>query len=103
MTKNDLLKYCRYYNGEEQSPYEDCSNKSIFWEAEKTYVHNALRSKNFHSEWVKEAENYIKNSPNEENVLTNENVDINNKAIIIYVEVMLTKWCPHKVDIIFQY
>lgn len=39
MTKKELLKQCRYYKGEEHSPYGDL-NLNWFWEMERVYVAN---------------------------------------------------------------
>ena len=39
MTKEELLKQCRYYKGEEHSPYGDL-NLNWFWEMERVFVAN---------------------------------------------------------------
>ena len=37
MTREDRIKQCRYYNGEETSPYED-NALSWYWDMERVYV-----------------------------------------------------------------
>lgn len=37
MKKEDLLKYCRYYKGEDNSPFDD-PNLSSLWYYEQTWV-----------------------------------------------------------------
>lgn len=37
MTKNELIKQCRYYKGEERCPYNN-GEKVWFWDKERVYV-----------------------------------------------------------------
>lgn len=38
MKKSDLIKQCRYYNGENESPYTGHDDMSWFWDMERVYV-----------------------------------------------------------------
>ena len=104
MTTEDLIKYCKYYKGEEESPFGDNNtNKSLFWFLEKQFVNNCSMHWSFFKGWEESAKDYIQEHPNEENVLTDTSVSIYTKAIILYCEAMLEKWMPYQVDIIFEY
>ena len=36
---SDLLKFCRYYKGEEENPYENINqNEAMFWFYEKSWI-----------------------------------------------------------------
>ena len=98
-----FIAHCKYYNGEESSPFEDSSNKSLFWQCEKMYVEKSSRSTGFHQFWIEFAKEYIRTHPNEKNILTSDTVSIETKGIILYSEEMLRKWVPYNVDAIFDY
>ena len=103
MERDELLSFCKYYKGELESPYERDSVEGLFWFLERMYVDNAIRSEGFRPGWIHEAENYIVLHPDECNILTDNNVSIETKAIIIYIEIMLCKWKPYEVNLIFKY
>ncbi len=42
MKKSDLLKYCRYYKGEDNSPFEE-QNKSMLWFYERSWVFDMMQ------------------------------------------------------------
>lgn len=46
MKKNDLLKFCRYYKGEQNCPYTD-NTKSMLWDFERTWVNDVLHDADF--------------------------------------------------------
>ena len=51
MTRDELIKQCRYYNGEEKNPYEEDntelgSKRFFFWIAEESYVSSGGVDKN---------------------------------------------------------
>lgn len=39
--KQEMLKYCRYYNGEKECPFKD-GMKPMFWEYEKIWLEHML-------------------------------------------------------------
>lgn len=102
MEKDDLLKFCKYYKGEAVSPYKD-RQSSLFWDIEKQYILNAMRNHDFHTGWISEARKYIKEHKGENNILTGDTISIEQKGVIIYIETMLSKWCPYEIDMIFKY
>ena len=50
MTRDELIKQCRYYNGEEKNPY-DLFPLTWYWDMERVYVEN-------NGEFVGETEYY---------------------------------------------
>ena len=45
MDKNELLKICRYYHGENKDPFRD-NDRSMLWMYEKSWVMSCLKDKN---------------------------------------------------------
>ena len=45
MNKKDLLKFCRYYKGEEHNPFRD-QNKSMLWFYERAWIYDMLNDNN---------------------------------------------------------
>lgn len=43
MTKDELIKFCRYYKGEKDSPF-DGGNKSMLWFYERIWVFDTLEA-----------------------------------------------------------
>ena len=41
MDKKDLVKFCRYYKGEDDCPFKD-QNKSMLWFYERAWVYDML-------------------------------------------------------------
>lgn len=45
MTRKELIKQCRYYNGEKENPFkEERQDKKMFWDYEKSWVELTLSS-----------------------------------------------------------
>lgn len=40
MDRNDCIKHCRYYRGQEKNPNKNDSNMAWFWDMERVYVKN---------------------------------------------------------------
>lgn len=38
MTREELIKQCRYYKGEEKNPFDGCKNLCWYWDMERVYV-----------------------------------------------------------------
>lgn len=41
--KEDLIKFCRYYKGEQTNPFKD-GNDSLFWTYEKYWIDQTIKS-----------------------------------------------------------
>lgn len=105
MEAKDLLKHMNYYKGEDRydCPFESGSDDGLFWYLESMFFENVQRSNNELEGWKCYARRYIEEHPNEKNVLTDNDVSIETKAIILYCEEMMRKWMPYSVDRIFRY
>lgn len=45
MTRDELIKQCRYYKGEEECPFDGVDqDKTAFWSYEETWVNNFKRN-----------------------------------------------------------
>lgn len=53
MKEKELLKFCRYYNGEEDSPFEE-QNKSMLWFYERVWVFEMLNNSDNLSGYIDE-------------------------------------------------
>ena len=102
----DKYKFCKYYKGEEKSPYEYGTPENSFWEFEKQYwkFHNKDSSSyEFdHQDFEDRARDYIASNKDKKNFMTSD-VPIEQKGFVMFAEAMLQKWMPHKVDMIFKY
>ena len=47
MTREELIKQCRYYKGEEKCPFERNSNADLWWGGEKMFVDYASDDESF--------------------------------------------------------
>lgn len=45
MDKKDLLKFCRYYKGEDDNPFRE-QNKSMLWFYERAWINEMLNNGN---------------------------------------------------------
>ena len=105
MNKQSLLSLCHYYRGEVKCPFDSETERSqgLFWMFEELFVRHSLNDPTFFEGYKQEVARYIENHPGISNDLTNDRFPIGTKAIIMYSEQMLQKWCPYDVDLIFQY
>ncbi len=100
--REDLIQHCRYYHDEVSPPYED-RTKCLFWDLERQWVDNCLRSPDFQKGLERDVREYISANKGEDNILTSDKESIETKEIVTYIEAMLSKWMPQNVDLIFQY
>ena len=54
--KKDLLKYCKYYKGEKENPYE--GNKAMLWLAESVWYREYSKDNNLTDMLLSVCENY---------------------------------------------
>ena len=50
MHKEDLLKYCRFYHGEKNNPYE--GDKALLWDYERVWVEDSANDSDSISEYL---------------------------------------------------
>ncbi|MCD8303049.1 MAG: hypothetical protein LUC44_08560 [Prevotellaceae bacterium] len=107
MTRNELLKYCRYYKGEEDCPFKEGDVRGFFWFTERMYFRNAVTCELGIDRFLETRKNrvrhYIDTHPDETNIYTDPNVSIHTKAFASYVEDMSAKWRPMSRNLIFDY
>ena len=69
--KNNTLKYCLYYKGEEISPYNYDTPENSFWYLERQYwIDPSFNNKESHELFEGMASKYISEHPNEKNFMT---------------------------------
>ena len=95
----------KYFKGEEISPFDSVNEraKDLFWYIESVYYQNSLRNENLQKNLLKDLEDYLKQNPNEKNFLTNITIPKEKRALILYIDLMIGKWCPTEGDLIFEY
>ena len=101
----DKYKFCKYYKGEEKSPYESGTSENTFWHLEENYWNlEDPRNSSFcdHKSFEDEARNYIASNKDKENFMTSD-APIEQKGFVMFAEAMLQKWIPYNVDMIFKY
>lgn len=106
LEKNGRYKFCKYYKGEEQCPYEYGTPELSFWYFEKDYwetFDDGLYTYRFDHRYFEErARTYIKENKDKKNFMTSD-APIEQKGFVMFAEEMLEKWVPYKVDMIFKY
>ena len=70
---------------------------------EELFIRHSQNAPPFFEYYKQVVARYIENHPGISSDLTNDRFPIGAKAIIMYSEHMLEKWCPYKVDLIYQY
>ena len=58
---------------------------------------------NFHNSFIILLDDYIQRNRNEKNALTDESIPKENRALILYIDLMIGKWRPYDGDLIFEY
>lgn len=95
----------KYFKGEKQSPFDHQKekNKDFFWYIESMHFKNSKHGNNFHSGLVDSLRGYIEYNKNEENILTDESISIDKRALIYYIDLMIGKWLPYRDSFIDEY
>jgi len=94
MTREELIKQCRYYKGEDKNPFEVNSNASLWWDGEKMLVDNVSDDKSFFQRLKDDLEDSIK-AGDLEGVYTDSSIPIEKRAIILYLDLWHGKWFPY--------
>ncbi|MCD7721306.1 MAG: hypothetical protein LUI09_03660 [Prevotellaceae bacterium] len=103
MTKEELLKYCRYYKGEEKCPFKEGDNRGFFWYAEKDYLKMAERGEDCPKSFEARVQRYLDTCPDKKNIYTDPTVSIHTKGMACFIEYMSAKWMPMSRNLIFDY
>ena len=103
MTREELIKLCRYYKGEEENPFDGGSIDALWWSGEKMLADNVSDDKSFFQRLKDSLEDAI---ASEEcfGVLVDSSIPIDKRAIIFYLDLWHGKHFPYDdLDIINQY
>lgn len=77
MVDNGLIKYCRYYRGENKNPFSGITqNKAMFWDYERYWVIESKRGNTFSEELT----NYLNNDL--DNFNFNDGAPVTLKAVL---------------------
>lgn len=110
-SREDILKQCRYYHGEEQNPFPTDSAEGNFWHGESMYM-NACREDDtrfveWHMQWLKMAESVKKIMEKNHDyrwLITANRISFNQFAMLRYTSDLFATWCPYdNQEWIFEY
>lgn len=76
MDKEQLIKFCRFYNGEKECPYNDGTH-SMFWDYERKWVNFSASSNEVLDDFVTEYQNAMLGK-----FSNDDNVPISLKALL---------------------
>ena len=93
MTREELIKQCRYYNGEEECPYKD-QNKSMLWFYENCWVNEQTNDDNIGFD---AGRIYDYKELGLESFEAQDNIPISLKALLFD---RFAKWCYSRKDAI---
>lgn len=98
MLEKKLEKYCRYYKGEEECPFEYDTPAYHFWHFEKMFY--AERDDEGRNGWIpsdgeKHSEEY--------NFLENDEFNDVEKGFLLFAYEMTAKWMPYDTAMIYEY
>ena len=78
MTREELIRECRYYTGEEKNPFEsEGGTKSLLWGYEKVWINASISDKEYLDDCLQRYENEGLGQFNE-----NDNIPITLKALL---------------------
>lgn len=107
MTREELLRHCKYYKGEEENPFASFngwSSELLFWNLESEFVDYSLKNDTFVAEWnPKCMPQYYREII--ETIEQNNGVKFSQvqQSIVCYIICMVEKWMPYSVDVVLKY
>lgn len=103
MTRDELIKQCRYYKGEEECPFDRGSIDSRLWGGEKMLADNVSCDERFFQRLKDSLEDAL-TSGDCSGVLIDSSIPLEKRAIIFYLDLWYSKHFPYdNLDIIRQY
>lgn len=103
MTRDELIKQCRYYKGEEECPFDRGSIDALWWSGEKSLSDNVSDDKSFFQRLKDSLEDAL-TSGDCDGVLIDSSIPFEKRAIIFYLDLWHGKNFPYdNLDIINQY
>lgn len=102
MKEAELIKLCKYYNGESECPYPD-PNSSLWWGGEKQFVDTCLKNEDFF-EHVRRLYLDALEKRQVSHMLVDMSIAENKRVLIFYLDLWHGKWFPQdSLDAIFDY
>jgi hypothetical protein len=102
MKKEELLKYCRYYKGEETPPANFDNIEKMWWSGEKLLLEKN-RDPDFWNRLSSSFDEAYKSNLLS-GLLTNKAIPVTNKKIIFFLDLWHGRSFPYdSLDIIFSY
>lgn len=103
MTREELIKQCRYYKGEEECPFERGSINALWWAGERSLSESVSSDESFFQRLKDSLEDAIA-SGECFGALIDSSIPLDKRIIIFYLDLWHGKHFPYdNLDIINQY
>ena len=103
MTRDELIKQCRYYKGEEECPFDRGSIDALWWGGEKMLVDNVSCDERFFQR-LKDSFEEEMAAGDLDGVYVDSSIPLEKREIIFYLDLWHGKNFPYDdLDIIRQY
>lgn len=103
MTRDALIKQCRYYKGEDECPFDRGSIDALWWSGEKSLADKVSDDKSFFQRLKDSLEEALA-SDECTGVLIDSSISLEKRAIIFYLDLWHGKNFPYDdFDVIRQY
>ena len=103
MTRDELIKLCRYYKGEDENPFDGGSIDALWWSGEKMLADNVSRDERFFQRMKDSLEEGLA-AGDCDGVLIDSSIPIEKRVIIFYLDRWHGKHFPYDgFDVIDQY
>ena len=103
MTREELIKLCRYYKGEEECPFDGSSIEALWWSGEKLLSDNVSCDKSFFQRLKDSFEEELA-AGDLDRVYVDSSIPLEKRAIIFYLDLWYSKHFPYDdFDVIDQY
>lgn len=103
MTRDELIKQCRYYKVEEECPFDRGSIDALWWGGEKMLVDNVSCDERFFQRLKDSFEEELA-AGDLDGVYVDSSIPLEKRAIIFYLDLWHSKHFPYDdFDVIDQY
>ena len=103
MTRDELIKQCRYYKGEEECPFDGSSIEALWWSGEKLLSDNVSCDERFFKRLKDSFEEELA-AGDLEGVYVDSSIPLEKRVIMLYLDLWHGKFFPYDdFDIINQY
>lgn len=103
MEKTDILKYCKFYHGEKENPYDKKTTNAMWWDGERLLCDNSSVDPDFFNRIIMSLKRCIKEKGCS-GTLIDEQIPIEKRAIIYYLDLWHGRSFPYdSLDVIYTY